>query len=745
MEMQREDQQKKDLLHEIVSIPVFKGLDQNLLNEIARYLEHIVLDAGDYLLHQNIETDAMYFVVQGSLYARTTGPDGEEVVLGKIGPGDPVGEIHILNSGAPMADVIAQEKTELLKLSKKSLETIAEKKPQAIDKIYEIAGNRLLRDHLAAILPEIFGPLDRQIITDIQKQAEWIHLPLGDTLFREGDPGDSLYLVIMGRLRVVTDQNGKEKIIGEAAQGECIGEMAIITSEPRLATVYAIRDCELIRFSKELFEKLLDAYPRVMLGIIRILIDRLKKTSCQSSASSGKITNIAIVPVSAGISAPAFISRFVESLSSFGQVCRLDSRLIENTFPASKDGSATWNKTISIQLGAWLHKQEIHHSFVVYEADTTLTPWTLKCLSQADQVVFLSHSSCEAVPSLFNPDQFKDITHVSRVMVILHSGKNNIPCGTGQLLEVWGVDRHHHVCVGSDDDIQRIARIFAGKAVGLVLGGGGARALAHIGAIRALKEHGIPIDMIGGTSMGAVIASGYALGWDEEKLITSLKMFFQNNVFSDYTLPVFSLIRCLNLDHAMMETYGDTQVEDLWINYFCTSSNLSMAALEVHRCGLLWQGIRASVSLPGIAVPVIKDGDLHVDGAVLNNLPVDVMRELCRGKTIALDVSQVEDLKVRQSKFPSPWKAFYEKLMKTRSDNEFPGILDILLRTAELASINQRRKTIEEADLYLNLPVQDFKLLEFESMDELIDIGYRHTKQEIARWEKEGLWDRCTL
>ena len=156
-------------------------------------------------------------------------------------------------------------------------------------------------------------------------------------------------------------------------------------------------------------------------------------------------------------------------------------------------------------------------------------------------------------------------------------------------------------------------------------------------------------------------------------------------------------------------------------------------------------GYKGKRFLPGIAVPVIKDGDLHVDGAVLNNLPVDVMRELCRGKTIALDVSQVEDLKVRQSKFPSPWKAFYEKLMKTRSDKEFPGILDILLRTAELASINQRRKTIEEADLYLNLPVQDFKLLNFESMDELIDIGYRHTKQEIARWEKEGLWDRCTL
>jgi len=740
-----EEQQNQNILAAISSMAVFANLDGQTFNDIAGHTELVFINEGEHLLRRNVAADAMYFVVHGSLYARTDGPDGEEVVLGKIGPGDPVGEIHILSSSAPMADVIAQKKTELLKISRKSLEIIAGKHPQAIDKIYEIAGNRLLWDHLAAVLPTIFGPLDRQFITDVQKQAEWIHLPLGQTLFREGDPGDSFYLLIMGRLRVVTHLNGKEKIIGEVAHGECVGEMAIITSEPRLATVYAIRDCELIRFSKELFEKLLDTYPKVMTGIIKILIDRLKRTSCQSSASSGRITNIALVPVDTAATAPAFVSRLVDALSSFGRVSRLDSQLIEKKFPASKDGSAAWNKTRSIQLGAWLHEQETNHDFVVYEADPSLSAWTLKCLSHADQVVLLSDSKCDAGQSLIDPEQISKITQVSRAMIILHSLKNDLPRGTKQLLKTWEANRHYHVCMDNDEDMQRIARIFAGKAVGLVLGGGGARALAHIGAIRALKEHGIPIDMVGGTSMGAVIASGYAMGWDEGKIIATLKkLFFENNVFGDYTLPVFSLIRCRNLDHAMMKTYGDTQVEDLWINYFCTSSNLSMAALEVHRCGLLWQSVRASISLPGIAVPVVKDGHLHVDGGVLNNLPVDIMGELCRGKTIALDVSQVEDLKVHRSKFPSPWQAFSEKFYKTASYQEFPGILDILIRTAELASISQRRKTIEEANLYINLPVQEYKLLGFEHMDALIDIGYRHTKQEIARWEQEGLWDRCS-
>jgi len=192
----------------------------------------------------------------------------------------------------------------------------------------------------------------------------------------------------------------------------------------------------------------------------------------------------------------------------------------------------------------------------------------------------------------------------------------------------------------------------------------------------------------------------------------------------------------------MQKGYGDTRIEDLWLNYFCVSSNLTVADVEVHKSGALWKAIRASISLPGIAVPIIQDGDLLIDGGVLNNLPVDIMRSQCRGTTIAVDVSQVEELKVRKQEFPSPWTMFYERWLKKGAHSEFPTILDILMRTAELTAIQQRRKTIEAADLYLRPPVNDFRLLDFERFDELVDIGYRYTKKEIARWEKEGLLEK---
>lgn len=736
------DQNILEQLSHLATASLLNGLDRASLNEMAQCAKRIILQSGECLLRQGTETGSICFVVQGSLYARQLLPDGQEIILNKIHQGEPIGEIHILTGGVHTADVIACETTELLQWTKNALDSIACKNPDVMARLYEIAGNRLLKDQLTSILHDVFGPLDKTVQDDLQKQAKWIHLPRGDVLFHEGEMGDSLYLVVMGRLRVVTHQSGKEKILGEAAPGESIGEMALMTSEPRSATVYAIRDCELIEFSQALFERLLDAYPKIMTRLIRILIDRLKKQPHQSGAS-GKVKNIALLPVHESVSIHAFVQRMVDELSCFGKARHLDGALMEKMFPASNNGNTPWTKMRSVHLGAWLYEQETTHEFVLYEADADLTDWTLKCLSQADQIVFIADAADPSGKTCMDPQRIKDISHVSRSMIILHSAAPSTPGTTSRLVKAWNADSHHHIRADNDADFKRVARIFAGKAVSVVLGGGGARALAHIGVIRALREQNIPIDMIGGTSMGALVASWCALGWSDQVILDTVKdIFIKNNLLSDYTLPVVSLVRCRNLDRVMQKGYGDTRIEDLWLNYFCVSSNLTVADVEVHKSGALWKAIRASISLPGIAVPIIQDGDLLIDGGVLNNLPVDIMRSQCRGTTIAVDVSQVEELKVRKQEFPSPWTMFYERWLKKGAHSEFPTILDILMRTAELTAIQQRRKTIEAADLYLRPPVNDFRLLDFERFDELVDIGYRYTKKEIARWEKEGLLEK---
>ena len=216
--------------------------------------------------------------------------------------------------------------------------------------------------------------------------------------------------------------------------------------------------------------------------------------------------------------------------------------------------------------------------------------------------------------------------------------------------------------------------------------------LAHIGVIRALREAGVPIDLIGGTSMGALIGAQPALGWDDATMLAiNLKSFVQTKpvTLRDYTVPVYSLIRGRRLEQDLMSRYGDTCIEDLWIGFFCVSSDLTRARAKVHRDGPIWKAVRASIALPGVFEPVVDGKHLLVDGAVLNNLPADVMRQLGGGWVIAVDVSPERDLEVRTDRLPEPWKVVLGWLLPFARPPEHPNIVDLMMRTTLLGSVEK--------------------------------------------------------
>ena len=192
-----------------------------------------------------------------------------------------------------------------------------------------------------------------------------------------------------------------------------------------------------------------------------------------------------------------------------------------------------------------------------------------------------------------------------------------------------------------------MARCLAGVAIGVVFGGGGARGLAHIGVIRALREAGVPIDMIGGTSMGAVIAGALGMGFDWKDILEiSRTGWLRHKPHKEYTLPFISLIRTRVLDRWAKEVYGDTDIEDMWLNFYCVSCNLTTSETVIFERGPLWKAVRASASLPGVFVPVLRDGNVFVDGAIVNNLPGDIMRKRSCQKVIVVDVGSEHDLRL---------------------------------------------------------------------------------------------------
>ena len=196
--------------------------------------------------------------------------------------------------------------------------------------------------------------------------------------------------------------------------------------------------------------------------------------------------------------------------------------------------------------------------------------------------------------------------------------------------------RHHHV--RGSADFERVVRLLTGRAVGLVLSGGGARGFAHLGVVRALREHGVPIDLVGGTSMGGILAAGVAKDWDDAELVERFRRcFVDTNPLSDFTLPVVSLVSGRKVGMLLRRELGDLDIEDLPLPFFCVSSNLTTGRIAVHQRGPLWRWLRASVAIPGVLPPVFQGGEVFVDGGSMNNLPVDVMRASGRGAVIGVD------------------------------------------------------------------------------------------------------------
>jgi NTE family protein len=281
---------------------------------------------------------------------------------------------------------------------------------------------------------------------------------------------------------------------------------------------------------------------------------------------------------------------------------------------------------------------------------------------------------------------------------------------------------HHHLRAGHGGDIARVARFIAGRAVGLVLAGGGARGFAHIGIIKALKEAGVPFDQLGGTSMGAIIAAGLAREWGLEEMRDRMRaVFVDDNPLSDFTLPLIALVRGKKVSARLRQHFDEVCIEELPLPFFCVSSDLTTGRIHVHRDGKLWRALRASVALPGILPPVTHHGHLLVDGGVMNNLPVDVMREQGdAGPIIACDVTGEVDLQAQDERYGErPWWWLVGQNMRGN-----PSIVSILMRSGTVGSEAQRRLVREQCDFLIEPPMPDIGLRDWKKFDAAIQEGY---------------------
>lgn len=558
-----------------------------------------------------------------------------------------------------------------------------------------------------ASLP-VFEDLDPGTLLAIADQLEWFCLPSGEVLFEHGETADSLYAVTSGVLGAYrNDADGRSQLIGRIHRGETVGEGALLSGGRRTATVKSIRDTELVRFSNSAFDQLIQVYPLAMLHIARLALRRLEQSQRAEYPRSSSKSFVVLCNGSA-TDGLAFAQSLVESIGKYGKT---------ELFARDR---------VDQHTSAWFNEVEARRDYVVFVADDGNTPWTRQCIGQADVLILLVDSREEPSPWFSQVLSGRDLAPSQQVELVVQHRRLVRPGAAKRWLGHCAATQHHHIT--SRTDIDRLARLLTGNAVGIVFSGGGARGFAHIGVVKALREAGIPIDHCGGTSIGSIIASGVAAGWRNDQLVERYRRtFVERNPIGDYTLPIISLSSGRRVSRLLRSEVGKIDIEDLVLPFFCVSADLVTSNVVIHRTGPLWRSLRASIAIPGILPPVFVDDQILVDGGAANHLPVDVMRDLGRGRVIGVDVSSESSLASCDDVDELSFLARLNLIRKGRA----PNILQLLLRAGSMSTNRVTAANREQSSILLTPDLEGIDMLDWKAFDRAIEAGYRGTIERI--------------
>lgn len=605
---------------------------------------------------------------------------------------------------------------------------------------------QVLNQHLQRMLSDV----DTEALALLRRHLQWVEVAAGEVLMRQGDPGDSMYLSISGRLRAsVRDEDGVEHMVREMGRGEIIGEMSLYTDEPRSATVVAIRDSVLVRLAKSEFASLLASSAQMSILLTRQMIKRLTSTSPGSAVPPP--VAMALLPVTAGVDSADFAQRLAVQLGRMGRVCIVDADSVDAALqqPGLVRSPAT-DAAANRRIASHLDQLELVNDFVLLVGDADASAWTQRCSRQSDEILLLANAS--QAPVIHETEtaclmQRDGHSNAAQILVLMHDAGVRCPSGTRQWLGRRPVTDHVHIRPTLDSDMARLARIQSRTAVGLVLAGGGAKGLAHLGLYQALQERGLVVDFVGGTSIGAIMAAMVASDQPLDSLMPIARAAFADKPTGDFNLlPLISLIRGRRmrriLQVALEQVFGHpADIEDAWKNYFCVASNYTEAREQVISQGPLAQSILASTAIPGAFPPVPVAGDLLFDGGTFNNFPVGIMRKRRGvGKVIGMDLGTRKPKPVAFEEVPGTWALLRDRLRPRQQRRyKLPSFMAYLLNVNIMYSTSRQGESRRLTDLYFNPPLYRVGMLQWQRFDSIARQGYEYACEVLDAMSEEQL------
>ncbi|XP_048876828.1 patatin-like phospholipase domain-containing protein 7 isoform X3 [Brienomyrus brachyistius] len=756
---------KKDLLG------IIQLKDPSLLE--GRVTLHQV-KTGSVVAQQGDQDVSVQFVISGLLHVYQRMIDREEdTCLFHTHPGELVGQLAVLTGEPLIFTVRAHRDCTFLSISKIHFYEIMRVEPSVVLNVAHTVVRRM-------------SPFVRQI----DFALDWMAVEAGRAVYRQGDKSDSTFIVLSGRLRsVILKEDGKKELTGEYGRGDLIGVVEALTHQNRATTVHAVRDSELAKLPEGALSSIKRRYPQVVTRLIHLLGQKILQqvngpltarsltlhtpgSKWDTGNPASNLSTVSILPVSDEVPLTAFALELQHALSAIGPTLLLTSDIIKQRL-----GAAALDNVHEYRLSSWLGQQEDIHRIVLYQSDSSLTPWTQRCIRQADCIIIVGLG--EQDPTVGELERMLEGSAVraQKQLVLLHREDGPSPQGTVDWLNMrsW-ISRHLHLSCprrvftkrslpklremyqrvfqkppNRHSDFSRLARVLTGNAIGLVLGGGGARGCSQVGIIRALKEAGIPIDLVGGTSIGSLMGALYAEDRSYSRMRVRAREWAMEmtSVFKkvlDLTYPVTSMFSGAAFNSGISSVFQSKQIEDLWIPYFNITTDISASTMRVHTDGSLWRYVRASMSLSGYLPPLCdpKDGHLLMDGGYINNLPADVARSMGAKVVIAIDVgSQDETHLTNYGDSLSGWWLLWKRFNPLAKKVKVLNMAEIQTRLAYVCCVRQL-EVVKNSDYceYIRPPIDRYRTLEFAKFDEIAEVGYQHGKTVFDVWCRSGVVEK---
>jgi predicted acylesterase/phospholipase RssA/CRP-like cAMP-binding protein len=468
----------------------------------------------------------------------------------------------------------------------------------------------------------LFQGLAPEALHDIQRQMKLCCYEPNEFLCRQGESGDRLFIMQSGLVEIFIEKARTPIVLDRLRRGDILGEMALITGEPRTANAMAIMPTEVLELSRDAFATIISHHPNVLFNISHILIQRQKRSN-----------NVLLQKHHHGEAVAIFIGRHTRSILTKA-INRIqkgnpgNTAFIDLTGTLDIDRIAIENPS-TVNLLEKLDDLLTHYKmvFMVFDASQYNTPVIMRNMDRIELIAEPSEAD-----SLYQ--SLKELA--KQIRCILAPSKSTEPSVARPDLPVLRTLSP----TAPEEETAWLARHLTRRKLGLALGAGGARGYAHVGAMRVFRQAGIPIDYITGSSIGAMVGSFMAMGMDADAIAAQLDAVWSPETVSQ--LGVFSpeghSVGLRNAMQAATDAIGETTFADLQTPLTIMTADLNAQQAAPISEGALADALCAGITIPGMAPPRVRGAQRLVDGITITPVPVAAARDAGADQVISINL-----------------------------------------------------------------------------------------------------------